>query len=37
LVIDAILDQGSNSAEYSRWAVHKGKPYLIEFTKAVTE
>lgn len=31
LVMDVILDQGSQSAEYSRWAIHKGKPYEIEF------
>lgn len=32
LNVDAILDGGSNAAEYARWAIHKGKPYLIEFT-----
>lgn len=36
LSIDAILDQGSQSAEYSRWAIHKGKPYLIEFSVDTT-
>lgn len=34
--IDAILDQGSQSVEYSRWAIHKGKPYMIEFTSPTT-
>lgn len=36
LSIDAILDQGSQSVEYSRWAIHKGKPYMIEFTTPTT-
>lgn len=36
LSIDAILDQGSQSADYSRWAIHKGKPYSIEFTSSTT-
>jgi len=36
LSIDAILDQGSQAAEYSRWAIHKGKPYLIEFSVDTT-
>ena len=36
LSIDAILDQGSHDAQYSRWAIHKGKPYLIEFTSTTT-
>lgn len=31
LVIDAILTQGSQSAEFSRWAIHKGKPFYIEY------
>lgn len=30
LVIDLILDQGSQSAEYARWAIHKGKPIMLE-------
>lgn len=31
LVIDAVLTQGSHSAEFARWAVHKGKPFFIEY------
>lgn len=30
LVIDIIQSQGSQSAEYSRWAIHKGKPIYLE-------
>lgn len=30
LVIDVILTQGSQSAEYARWSIHKGKPFYLE-------
>lgn len=30
LVVDAILTQGSQSGEFARWAIHKGKPFVIE-------
>jgi hypothetical protein len=32
VVMDVILDQGNQSAEYSRWAIHKGKPYEVEIS-----